>query len=274
MTLRSAVTRNALPFVLACSLAAHGLSASSAAAAPSKRRQQQQCISAAETGQQLRSAGKLRDARRAFGPCTSNACASAIRRDCGRWVDEIDSAMPSFTVKLVDESGADVSDGRILVDGEALLRAADGHATPIDPGMHRFVWARDAGNVETDVVVREGEHNRVIVLSAPTAAPSGPPAPEPHAEAPPRSPLPWVVGTAGAVLLVGGGVFWGIGLHDRANLDVTCAGAHSCAQSDVDASRTKLIVGDVLVGVGVLAVAGAVYLFLRQPRGSTSTASR
>ncbi|MEA2747033.1 MAG: hypothetical protein QOI41_1176, partial [Myxococcales bacterium] len=40
------------------------------------------------------------------------------------------------------------------------------------------------------------------------------------------------------------------------------------------ASRTKLIVGDVLVGVGVLAVAGAIYLFLRQPDGSTSTASR
>lgn len=266
--------RIALPCLLACTFVAQGLAASPASAAPSKRRQQQQCISAAETGQQLRSAGKLRDARRAFGPCTSNACASAIRRDCGRWVDEIDSAMPSFTVKLVDENGADVSDARILVDGEALLRAADGHATPIDPGMHRFVWARDAGNVETEVVVREGEHNRVIVLSAPVATPAGPPPAEPHVEAPPRSPLPWVLGTAGAVFLVGGGVFWGIGLHDRSSLDATCAAAHSCAQSDVNASRTKLIVGDVLIGVGVLAVAGAVYLFLRQPSGSTSTASR
>jgi len=252
-------------------------SASTSAAAPRKQQQQQQCIAAAESGQQLRSAGKLRDARKAFAPCTERACSPVIRRDCGRWIDEIDSAMPTFTVRLQDEHGADVNDGKVLVDGEPLAGAGDGHATAIDPGMHRFVWQRDGGDVTEEQVMREGEHNRVVVLQVPAAA--GPPKAETPA-APPetKSPLPWIVGTAGVVLMASGGVFWGLGLHDRSSLSSSCAGAHACVQSDVDASRTKLIVGDVLVGVGVVALAGAVYLFLRQSgaasSASASTASR
>jgi type II secretory pathway pseudopilin PulG len=260
---------------LACALAlalgaAVAVTASPAAAAP--RRQQQQCIAAAESGQQLRASGKLRQARKAFGPCTQSACASVIRRDCGRWIDEIDAATPTFTVRLQDEHGVDVSDGKVLVDGEAVSGAGDGHATPIDPGMHRVVWEREAGNISEELVMHEGERNRVVVLRVPATI--GPPS---QGDAPPvetkrGNPVPWIVGTAGVVLMASGGVFWGLGLHDRANLSVTCAGAHSCVQGDVDASRTKLVVGDVLVGVGVVALAGAVYLFLRQSGGS-STAS-
>ena len=196
-----------------------------------------------------------------------------IRRDCGRWIDEIDTATPTFTVRLQDEHGQDVADGRVLVDGELLLGAGDGHATPIDPGMHRFVWERDGGNVTEEQVMREGEHNRAIVLRV--AAPFGPP-PGDTTTTPVETkhgPLPWIVGTAGVVLMATGGVFWGIGLHDRSNLSATCAGAHTCAQADVDASRTKLIVGDVFIGVGVVALAGAVYLFLRQSGGSSSASA-
>ncbi len=265
--------RTALPLSLSLALAfvAH---AGPSAAAP-KKQQQQQCIAAAESGQQLRSAGKLRDARKAFGPCTASACAAVIRRDCGRWIDEIDSATPTFTVRLQDEHGVDVPAGRVLVDGEVLPGAGEGHATPIDPGVHRFVWERDGDDVTEELVLREGEHNRVIVLRVPASF--GAPAPAEVAASPvetSRSPLPWIVGTAGVVLVAGGGVFWGIGLHDRSNLSATCAGAHSCVQSDVDASRTKLVVGDVLAGIGVVAIAGAIYLYLRQSSAATNAASR
>jgi type II secretory pathway pseudopilin PulG len=256
--------------------AALALAASSAAAAPRRpqqSQQQQQCIAAAESGQQLRSSGKLRDARKAFGPCTSNACAAVIRRDCGRWIDEIDAATPTFTVRLQDERGVDVSDGKVLVDGEVVSSAGEGHATPIDPGMHRVVWEREAGNISEELVMHEGEHNRVVVLRVPATI--GPPS---QADAPPvetkhGNPVPWIVGTAGVVLMAAGGAFWGLGLHDRSNLSVSCAGAHSCVQADVDASRTKLIVGDVLVGVGVVALAGAVYLWVRQSSGSSTSSA-
>lgn len=254
-------------------------SVSPSGAAPRRQsQQQQQCITAAESGQQLRSAGKLRDARKAFGPCTSNACAAVIRRDCGRWIDEIDAATPTFTVRLQDEHGVDVSDGKVLVDGEVVSSAGEGHATPIDPGMHRVVWEREAGSISEELVMHEGEHNRVVVLRVPAAFGPPPQGDAPPVEAKRASPLPFIVGTAGVALMATGGIFWGLGLHDRANLNNTCAGAHACVQADVDASRTKLIVGDVLVGVGVVALAGAVYLFLRQSSGSSSasasTASR
>ena len=77
--------------------------------------------------------------------------------------------------------------------------------------------------------------------------------------------------------MVGAGVvFWGIGLNDRSNLSTSCAAAHACAQGDVDASHTKLIIGDVLVGVGILAVATAVYLYVTDdsPRPSSSASIR
>jgi len=233
---------------------------SPAAAAPKKP--QQQCIAAAESGQQLRSSSKLLEARKAFGACTANVCPAVIRRDCGRWIDELDIATPTITVKLEDATGAEVAEGRVLMDGEPLLRAADGRATPIDPGVHRFAWLRDEGsNVEEQFVVREGEHNRVLVLRV---APGtlGPPPPVSH-EAHAASPVPWIVGGVGVALVAAGGIFWGIGLNDRSTLSSTCASAHTCSQSDVEASHTKLVIGDVLLGVGVVAIVGAVYLMLR-----------
>ncbi len=236
--------------------------ASSSSAAPPKK-SQQQCIAAAESGQQLRSSSKLLDARKAFGACTANSCPAMIRRDCGRWIDEIDQATPTISVKLQDATGAEVTEGRVLMDGEPLPRAADGRATPIDPGSHRFSWLRDEGSpIEEQFIVREGEHNRVIVLHvAPVTL--GPPPPPMPAETHGPGVLPWVVGGAGAVLALTGGVLWGIGLNERSTLSSTCASAHNCALSDVESSHTKLVVGDILVGVGLVAIAGAVYLYLR-----------
>lgn len=249
------------------------LLAPSASAAPVSRKQQR-CIAAAESGQQLRSSGKLLEARKAFGACTASICPSVIRRDCGKWIDEIDAATPSITVTLEDENGVESSEGRVLLDGEPLLRA-DGRATPIDPGPHRFVWSRDSGTVDQELVIREGEHNRVVILRAPRAERPPPPASTAApSEGGEKSPLPWIVGGSGLAVAAVGGIFWGIGLHDRSTLESTCAAAHTCAQSDVDSSHTKLVVGDVLLGIGVVAMAGALYLFLRQSGPPSTTASR
>jgi len=240
-----------------------------------------QCINAAETGQQLRSSGRLIQARRALAACTASTCPTVVRRDCGRWVEEIDAAQPSVSVKLEDATGGDVPDGKVLLDGEPMARAADGRATPVDPGTHKVVWSRDVGHsVEQEVVVREGERNRVIVLRAPTpglTARAGSGGGGDTGETPPppshtRGALPFIVGGLGLAVVGAGAVLWGIGLNDRSNLSTSCAAAHACAQSDVDASHTKLIIGDILAGVGIVAVAAAVYLYVTDdgPRTTTS----
>lgn len=240
-----------------------------AGAAPKK-----QCIAAAESAQQLRSSGHLIEARKALAACTATTCPAVVRRDCGRWLEEIDAAQPSVTVKLEDSAGAETTEGRVLLDGAPTLQAADGRTTLLDPGVHKFVWTpRESGNVEQEVVIREGERNRVIVLRAVAAMPLHiePPLPPPPVRA--HSPLPYVVGGLGIALAGAGGVLWGLGLNERAGLTTSCAAAHTCAQNDIDASRTKLIVGDVLVGVGVVAVAAAIFLFLNRSSTSSSTAT-
>ena len=238
-----------------------------------------QCIAAAESGQQHRSRGRLRDAREAFGVCTASTCPAVVRRDCGRWIEEIDAATPSVIVKLEDENGREVPDGQVLVDGEPLQRGLEGRASLVDPGVHKFVWQREGGPFEQEAVVREGEHNRVIVIRGPKRTPAAT-GPEPADRAPAatatttRSPLPWVIGGIGLALAAGGGVFWGIGLNDRANLESSCAAAHRCQEGDVDASRTKLLIGDVLLGAGAVAVATAVIILLTQSGPVAASASR
>ncbi len=254
--------------VLGCTLVAHvaGGEGSAWGAAPTKR-----CIEAAESGQQLRGSGKLMEARKAFGVCTAPACPAAVRRDCARWIEEVDAAQPSVSVRLEDDAGHEVTEGRVLVDGNVVKPSA-GRAVPIDPGAHHFVWIRSDGNVEEELVVREGEHNRTIVLRQPRAATVANP---PPADKPPvassASVVPWIFGGIGIALLGGGTAFWVSGLAQRSDLERSCAAAHACAQSDIDASRTKLIVGDVFVGVGILALAGAAYFFFTQSADEPAT---
>ena len=249
--------------------------APTASAAPKKA--QQHCITAAESGQQLRTSGRLHEARKSFGLCTASTCPAVIRRDCGRWVDELEALIPTISVKLVDGAGNEVAEGRVIMDGEPFSRSADGHATAIDPGPHRFSWLRDEGsNVEEQFLVREGEHNRVLSLRAPPVT-VGPPPPPATSEARSPGPLPWIVGGTGVALATVGGIFWAVGLNDRSTLSSTCAASHTCVQSDVEASHTKLVVGDVLLGVGLVAVLGAVYLYFRpgaDAPAKTTTSSR
>lgn len=226
------------------------------------------CIGAAERGQEMRKGGQLLDAEGAFRECSALDCPATVRRDCSRWIEELEESIPSYVVRLVDEDKKEVTGGRVTVDGHA-INASGGRALQVDPGPHKFVWVRkDAPNVEQELVVREGERNRVILLAAGTKSPppddDKKPPPGPATPTPQSTTVPWIIGGAGVASIAVGGIFWGIGLSERSDLSSTCASSHSCLQHDVDASKSKLVVGDVLVGLGLVAVAGAAYfLFFR-----------
>ena len=251
--------------------------APSASATPASAR----CITAAEQGQQQRASGKLVAARHNFNTCTALECPSAVRRDCARWIEELDVAIPTITVRLEDGAGLDTSDGAVTMDGERWNPPSQGRATPIDPGSHRFVWDHDGTRIERTVVIHEGERNRSIELRA-APPPKATRAPDPRTSALPppahedagKSPAPWIVGGVGLGVTAIGVGLWLSGLSDHSSLTRTCAAEHTCATGDVDSAKTKLVVGDIMVGAGVLAIAGALYFILKSDPPPAAAAAR
>jgi hypothetical protein len=270
------------------------------AAAAAARDAKKRCIASAENGQTLRASGKLVDARASFAQCTATECPAPVRKDCGRWIDELDAATPSFSLRLEDPTGHEVESGQVQVDGKPLPPADHGRALPIDPGAHVFDWTRAEGDVHVEVVIHDGERNRIVLLRAPGApgvdsgvagngnggtggtgnvggnGGTGGGSGDVGAVASGRpSPVPWIVSGSVAVVSAGVGfVLWGVGTSEHSTLENGCATTRSCSSSDVSSSRDKLIVGDVLVGVGIVAAAAGVYFFVKSrgdARGHTAS---
>lgn len=269
------MTRGSHAFVLAALVvSAAAMHARRAEAAPGSK-----CIAAAEAGQQLRSEGKLVAARKKFGVCTALECPVVVRRDCARWVEELDSTTPSITVRLEDGAGNEIPEGTVHLDGDRLPPLADGRATPLDPGPHKLVWDHDGVKTEKEIVVREGERSKVIVLRSEKEKaahdPRVSPVPPAHDATTPSSasPVPWVVGGIGVVASGVGVGLWLAGLGEHSDLGRRCAATHTCTDDEILSSRTKLIAGDVLVGVGVVLIAGALYFILKSDPPKSAAAS-
>jgi hypothetical protein len=238
------------------------------------------CNSAAEEAQRLRHEGKLREARVQFVACVRNECPAIVRNDCTKWLADLDTAIPSVVIRAVDGSGADVTQATVSVDGEPLTTSLDGKEIPMDPGLHAFRFERaGAAAVEQRMVIREGEKHRIISI---TFAPS-PPEPPTRGEDASQAgtvagegrrsiALPLVLLGAGAVGLGVAAYFWTSGLQERSTLQSTCY-SH-CTDAQVDAARTKLVVGDVVAAVGIAsAVVGGGILVWGRPSATVTTAS-
>ena len=73
-----------------------------------------------------------------------------------------------------------------------------------------------------------------------------------------------VVGGIGVLALGSFAIFGLGGKSDVNNLENTCK--PHCAESDVDKARTKLIIADISLGVGIVALGVATYLILTRPK--------
>ena len=239
------------------------------------------CFAAAEKAQPLMKQRKLRAAQRQLEACARESCPRAARTDCQRWLADVTRAEPTvvFVAREERPSGESraVDDVRVSVDGEVLVAAhLEVSAVPLDPGVHTLTFVHPGFDpVEQRIDVREGEREREVdvVFRAnvpPAGAPPAPPAPRPlpdrppTPEGPPERPVPVVVyGLAGAgVVALGIGVVMeGLGLSDRAHLVDTCQPTRTCAPSDVDSARNRVMAGDIAIGVSALLFAGSAYLY-------------
>jgi hypothetical protein len=222
------------------------------------------CVQAAEEAQSLRSAHKLLEARTRFLACAQAGCPAVVRSDCAVWLSDVERLIPSVVVSAKDSTGAELIDVRVLVDGVLLTSRLDGLGQPVDPGIRLFRFEREGvAPVEREVVIREGERGRrlSIVLAAPGATPPPPPKPEP-----PRAPYPpvatYVFGGIGVAAL---GSFAYFGVKGRSNADElgdTCGKDKSCTEDQVSPVRTQLLVADISLGIGLVAIGAAVYTLI------------
>jgi len=239
------------------------------------------CFAAAEKAQPLMKQRKLRAAQRDLEVCARESCPRAARTDCRTWLADVTRAEPTvvFVAREERRNGESraVEDVRVTVDGEVLVAAhLEVSAVGLDPGVHTLTFVHAGFDpVEQRIDVREGERDRevdvVFRASAPLAGtPPAPPVPvlPPDRPVPPEAPtsrpVPVAVyGLAGAaVVTLGIGVVMeGLGLSDRSHLVDTCQPTRSCAPSDVDSARNRVMAGDIALGVSALLFAGTAYVY-------------
>lgn len=252
-----------------------GWPASVMAAPPTK----EACVAANEAAQDLRQAGKLREARDKLLLCVSDACPGPVREDCAQRLNDVNAAMPTIVFEVKDTNGNDVGAARVTMDGQPLVDRVTGGALPIDPGQHRFAFD-DGGRLahaEETVVVREGDHDRHVrvVLAATGVTPATAQA---TGEGSTQRTIGLAVGGAGVVGLVVGSVFGLVAksTYDNALQNGCHGNPNGCSQQgeqDGQTAHTQATISTVgFIAGGVLLGTGAVLYFTAPRAGAVEIA--
>lgn len=215
----------------------------------------QMCVSNLDKAQSLQSSHKLMEARESYLACSTDACPELVRQDCAQSLASIDGTIPSAVFTAGAETG-EVTDVRVLVDGNLVSEKIDGKSLKLNPGEHtaRFIKVGRLP-VEVRFVAREGEKNHAVFASFGTPAKKEEPK---KLESGKHAPiLPILLGGLG-LAAVGGGVAFRLSADaDARDLRDSCAPA--CNGSSRDSLSTKLVMSNVsLVSGGVLLAASAV----------------
>ncbi len=217
------------------------------------------CFDAYEAAQRFKLASRYRGARQQAIVCSNEACPAELRRDCVRWLTDLDGHTPSIVVAA--RAGAvEVGQVHVLMDGELIAQQLDGSALPVDPGTHRFRFEAGAqAPIEMTIVVQDGEKNRRIdvqfAASIPTS--SG------------RSIAAWTLTGVGAAALISFAGFAIAGRSKKSDLE-DCKG--HCAQQDVDVVTRDYLIADISLGAAAVSAGLATWLFLSMPSAAASRA--
>jgi hypothetical protein len=229
---------------------------------PASSAEPNECLKSSEQGLAARDAGKLREARKQFVVCAADNCQpKALRIDCARWLEEVEASLPTVVFGAKDARGADLFDLSVTVDGEKVSGHESGKAFPFDPGPHvvRFEQANGT-TVEEKILLRAGERNRPIIakFGAKKEDPKPPPPPPPQEQSIPTSTI--VLGVLGLGAMGSFTFFAVTGSQEKENLKGTCGSR--CSDDQISTLKTRYIVADVSLGVGIVALGLATYFWL------------
>lgn len=224
------------------------------------------CAPAYEQGQEQRQAGRLLEARATLRACARDECPEFIRDDCSAWYDEIEQEIPTLVLSA-GSRGRDLTDVRVSIGSRVLASRVAGQAIELDPGEYDLQFSAPGMLPLTErLVIARGQRNRLLrVELAPVAA-----APSRALPDPPRQErsltAPAILAGVGAVGLIGFGALAAWGRSDESKLADSCA--PRCNKNDIAEVRTKYVLSDVSLGVGVASLVAAAYVFLRAPAGA------
>ena len=245
----------------ALSLSALALSGGASAAKPEGLKQQ--CVEAYEQTQSLRKSASLRSARDSALTCAQAGCPAVVKKDCAAWLTELDQSLPSVVLSARDKAGQETTAVRVFVDNQPLVERLDGRAVALDPGAHTFRFELDgAPPSELHTLIREGEKNRPIEI---TFAPPAPPRPAEGATPSTSPPVAvFVLGGVGVLALGSFATFALLGQAQKRDLEKSCA--PFCTDEEVGRVRTKLLIGDISLVTGIVALGAATTFFFLDRR--------
>jgi hypothetical protein len=245
-----------------------------------------ECLKAADQGQSLRDDGKYLRAHDAFVTCSRDVCPKVVARSCAQWMREVDDATPTVVLGAKDDTGADLPQATVTIDGKPLTTTLDGKPVSVDPGEHALHFERD-GSAPADarVVVRAGEKNRVIAVVLHAAGATGATPPADTGE-PSHAPFQTARYVTSIAILVAGAAGIGIGAYFVAQAGSESGTANnirsglpndacssptppsSCSQlkNAVSSQQSDSTTGTVLLVAGGVLVAGAVVTWLVWPK--------
>jgi hypothetical protein len=143
------------------------------------------CGDAFDQSQVKRDDGKLLEARRLLRVCSGPSCSPTQQKLCSEWLADVEARVPSFILSATDDSGADLVDVTVTMDGVQVATRLDGRALDVDPGPHSLLFELPDGKaVRTKAFAGERGKGKVVsvVLGRPHEPPAGaePPNPSPR----------------------------------------------------------------------------------------------
>jgi hypothetical protein len=229
------------------------------------------CIQSHAESQKLRRDGKLIRARELLLECASEACPAPIRAECGEWAQQVEAGTPSILVEVTGADGSPRSDVEVWVDGERRSQTITGMPIAVDPGSHEIeVRPTGAAAQRRRVLLSLDEKRSRVAFQIAKRAPqrrASRQRSEPASKGIPTASV--LLGSLGLVALGAGGYF---GYRAKTRADELESCKPSCDRDEADAMRAQALVADISLGVGVVALGVAAYVWLSQ--GDTDEAAR
>ena len=229
-----------------------------------------ECVASYQQAQVSRQDGDLLKAQQELVSCAGAGCPDAMQADCSRWLEEVQTALPSVVFRALTPNGADIADARIELDAQP-ERALDGRSITLNPGKHQVtVRAPRFVPVTLQVQFVEGQKLRQQALTlhpitdSRSASGSMPPAAAAGSNTQERrfTVVQWV-GVSSAV--AGGLGLTYFGLKARAGDRDLGACTPTCSTGAVADVKRNYLAANVSLGLGLVGLAvGAVHYHLIQ----------